>query len=301
LSLLCLVQVRNEARFLPGFLHHIAPHVDGIVALDDGSTDATPDILRREPRIASILRETAPGPPHATETTNRYRLLVEAARLGARWVVCADADERFEERFLTRLRHEAQRGDMRREPVRLVRLVNLWDGLDQYRVDGLCGPRMTARMFRLPLEITPRRPGMHQPWFPPELDAAPRAVMDANLYHLRMVDRRDREARYRKFVTIDPDGRDQAIGYGHLIDERGLKLERIPQGRHFVDRAVASEPDWPEPEAPTGLLADAAFVERFHLAGPSRGPMAAPAAGAPHEWSHLTGFDFEAIFRGVSR
>jgi glycosyltransferase involved in cell wall biosynthesis len=230
-----LIAVRNEERYLPGFLYHLAPYVNGIIALDDCSTDATEDILRLEPKVISILREQRPGLAHAHEASNRHRLIEEAARLGADWVLCADADERFEERFLRRLRTEACIGDERNAPVRLLQLVNLWNSRDHYRADGLCQPRWSARMFRLPATITCRDPGMHQPWFPPEMQDSPRANMCANLYHLRMIERRDREARFEKFRSVDPDNDDQAIGYDHLIDEVGLKLKRIPLGRGYVD------------------------------------------------------------------
>jgi glycosyltransferase involved in cell wall biosynthesis len=239
-----LISVRNEERYLPGFLYHLAPYVNAIVALDDCSTDGTADILRSESKVISVLQERRLSPAHAHEASNRHRLIMEAARLGANWVLCADADERFEERFLRRVRAEARSGNKHNKPVRLFQLVNLWNSRDHYRADGLCQPRWSARMFRLPPRITRRSPGMHQPWFPPEMQHSPRANMRANLYHLRMIDRRDREARFEKFRSVDPDNRDQAIGYGHLVDETGLTLKRIPLGRGYVDLPERSRADF---------------------------------------------------------
>jgi glycosyltransferase involved in cell wall biosynthesis len=295
MEVFCLIQVRNEERFLPGFLHHIAPHVDGIIALDDCSTDATMDILRAEPRVVSVLRERRPGTQHANEVTNRHRLILEAARLNATWVLCADADERFEERFLRRLRAEAEKGDRRDQPGRFVKIVNLWDGGDHYRVDGRCGPRWTARMFRVPATITRRVPGLHQPWFPPELDKAPRGYMPALLYHLKMIERKDREARFRKFSLIDPDLRHQPIGYGHLVDETGLKLKPVLPFRHFMDLPADALIPRPAPlPATSGSGQDPEFVRRFRIAD---GPC--PGAGTTMERCQLFGFDFEAIFADV--
>lgn len=275
-EVLCLIQVRNDARYLRGFLHHIGPHVDAIVALDDCSTDATPEILRCDPKVVSILRETGEAAPHANEVKNRHRLMVEAARLGGSWVLCADADERLEENFLRRLSREARRGDMWGRPVRCVRVLNLWNGRDQYRVDGRCGPRFAPRMFRLPRAFSRRPPGMHQPWFPPELDGARRVNMDANLYHLRMIDPEDRVARFRKFKAVDPDGHDQAIGYDHLVDERGLTLKPVPRGRGYVDLPAVASPA--ETAARVPLL---------------------KSGGRPREWCRLTGLDFDATFRAL--
>jgi glycosyltransferase involved in cell wall biosynthesis len=310
MSIFCLIQARNEQRFLPGFLHHIAPYVDGIVALDDCSTDSTPDILRREPMVLSVLHERRAGPAHSHEVSNRHRLLLEAARLGARWVLCADADERFEEGFLRRVRTETRKGEWFHRQLCCVRLVNLWDAPDQYRLDGRCGPRWTVRMFRIPASITARRPGMHQPWFPPELDGVVPVRMRAILYHLRMIDRADREARFLKFSAVDPHAVEQAIGYGHMVDETGLKLRRISPRRCYVDPPAASEDQRPLPiPARTGCRADAAFVRRFRLDPDSReGPRAnvvtptrslfgrrKQPAFSP-ERSRFYGFDFEAIF-----
>ena len=38
---LALTAFRDEMRFLPGFFDSVGSHVDGILALDDGSTDGS--------------------------------------------------------------------------------------------------------------------------------------------------------------------------------------------------------------------------------------------------------------------
>ena len=302
MKIVCVIQVRNEKRFLPGFLHHLAPHVDGIVALDGGSTDTTLAILAAEPKVLSVLHERAPGAPHAHEIENRHRLIVEAARLGADWVICLDADERLEERFLRRLRADLLRRERQGKDVLFVRIVNLWDSADHYRVDGICQPRWTARLFRMPRTLTRRGPLLHQPWFPPELDAAPRGYAPANLYHLKMIDRRDREARFDKFTAIDPDRRHQPIGYDHLIDERGLTLRPVLPFAGYVDLPASEWSPPPARPATSDCRSDAAFAARFHL-DITHPPLAAPTvpeAPAP-EWPRLRGFDFEALFARAGR
>lgn len=304
-KIFCIIQVRNEARFLPGFLHHMAPHVDGIIALDDCSTDNTVDLLRAEPKVVSILREHEPAPPHTHEVRNRHRLIVEAARQGADWVLCADADERYETRFLRRLNIVARANERRRDDVLFVRIVNLWDSPDQYRIDGKCAPRWTARMFRMPEMISRRTALMHLPWFPPELDKAKRRFVPAILYHLKMIRREDREARHAKFTTIDPDNTHQSIGYGHLIDEAGLKVQKVLPFRGYEDLPASHMPlsDTSQPGGmmppmrlppPQGLCAEPLFARAFHLEQDRPAPQ--PDV-APRYRPSMQGFDFDAIFR----
>jgi glycosyltransferase involved in cell wall biosynthesis len=313
----CLIAVRNEEGYLPGFLHHIRDHVDGIVALDDCSTDRSVEILQRETRVASILREDREGAPHANEASNRYRLIAEAARLGAQWVLCADADERFEESFLRRLREEAAHGERSARPLRLVRIVNLWNSPDRFRADGLCGPRWTVRMFKLPPEISQRQSAMHRPWFPPELDGAPQARMNAYLYHLSMMDRGDRERRFEKFRAIDPHNQHQAIGYRHLVDEGNLTLKPVLPWRGYIDLADGA-PRVRAAIAGNGVVASAlpdraAFDEDSYLALNPDVRLAVAKGDFTSGWQHFerhgvgegrnwrsrrfTGLDFGAIFR----
>jgi nitroreductase len=269
MGIFCLIAVRNEERYLPGFLYHVRDHVDGILALDDCSTDGTANILKKEPRVVSILQEEHHGPPHANETKNRQRLLLEAVRLNGRWVLCADADERFEESFLRRIPEEVERGERTGKHVRCVRIVNLWNSRNLYRVDGVCGPRWAPRMFKMPEEFTERPFGLHQPWFPPELGNAPRAYMNAYLYHLRMIERRDREKRIEKFQSIDPKSEHQSIGYRHLIDETNLKLRPVLPWRRYAD--LTDDASWlqalqePVARRPALLPAKADFDELFYL------------------------------------
>jgi glycosyltransferase involved in cell wall biosynthesis len=311
MKVFCLIAVRNEERYLPGFLHHMRDAVDGIIALDDCSTDGTPAILRGEPRVVSILTEDRAGPPHANETSNRHRLLVEAARLGAEWVVCADADERFEARFLDRLHAEAEEGERTSRLIRCVRIVNLWNSPQHFRADGRNGPRWTPRMFKLPSRLPERSPVLHRPWFPMELDTAPKTYVNAYLFHLRMIDRSERQARFRKFRLIDPQNSHQRIGYQHLIDETNLTLRPVLPWRTYVDLAPS---DLPTKRPDVSLPDQAEFDEMFYLCRYLDVQRAIAQGRCASGWQHfkrhgldegrvwrrraqLSGLDFDAIFR----
>ena len=59
MSVIALLQARDEERFLPGWLANVAPCVDGIVALDDGSTDRTAEILADHPKVIELRQNPA--------------------------------------------------------------------------------------------------------------------------------------------------------------------------------------------------------------------------------------------------
>jgi len=84
--------VRNEADILRlSLLHHLAIGCDDILVIDNGSTDATPRILRRLSHRYPVLWTREEGPFQQAERTTA--LAREATRAGADWVVPFDADE----------------------------------------------------------------------------------------------------------------------------------------------------------------------------------------------------------------
>jgi glycosyltransferase involved in cell wall biosynthesis len=90
------VPARNAAADLPDALDSLWPACDAVLALDDGSTDETLEVLSTHPLVEHVLR----NPPRAGwagwhDGANRNRLLRAAADLEPDWVVFVDADERL--------------------------------------------------------------------------------------------------------------------------------------------------------------------------------------------------------------
>jgi hypothetical protein len=106
----CLLPARNAEHDLPGWLESVRGFADGIVALDDGSTDGTAAVLAGDPLVRILLsnprRETYAG---WDDAANRNRLLAAAGELAPTWVVSLDADERLDPEDAAALRRFLER------------------------------------------------------------------------------------------------------------------------------------------------------------------------------------------------
>ncbi|HEV7846508.1 MAG TPA: glycosyltransferase [Thermoleophilaceae bacterium] len=93
----CLLPARNAELDLPGFLESAAAVCDTVVALDDGSTDATGRLLAESPLVEIVLQNPRRDSYEGwDDAANRNRLLEAADALEPDWIVSLDADERMD-------------------------------------------------------------------------------------------------------------------------------------------------------------------------------------------------------------
>jgi GT2 family glycosyltransferase len=236
IRLLATVMVRDEMRFLPGMLRNVAPHVDGIIALDDGSSDGSDRLLAESPQVLELLRNPADRP--VWDEPGNHRHLVEAAlRHGAEWIIALDADERLEREFRARAERVIQRSRSIGLTAFGIHFRELWDSPRSFRVDGIWGRKTQPRFFRaLADHQFDERPihGAKAPLQGKIRGSFP--IADLIIYHLRMVQRPDREARRLRNERFDPQARYQpGIGYAYLTDESGLRLRPVPRRRGYEE------------------------------------------------------------------
>jgi hypothetical protein len=232
--ILALLAFRNEMRFLPDYFESVRPLVDGVVALDDGSTDGSGDFVAAQPEVLRLIR-LPPSTDHVWDDALNHRRLVEAAwEHRPDWLLGLDADERLEQGFRARAEQEIERA--RREGVRAwrVHVREIWDDPLCYRADGIWGKKSSARFFEARRDHEFHMQRLHCHWAPlNSRQGDDFAQADLMLYHLRMLTPEDRAARRARYESLDPNREQQSIGYSYLTETEGLRLERIAPDREY--------------------------------------------------------------------
>jgi hypothetical protein len=231
--MLALIPFRDEMRFLPGFFQNVAPQVDGVVALDDQSSDESAAFAARQSCVVELLHNR-PGSQGDNEDGLLRRKLIQAAwKHDADWLLGIDADERLEDGFRQRAEKAIRRADIEGHRAYWLHLLELWEP-ERYRVDGIWGTKRRASLFRSSEDhqFHPRRIHTHWASLPQPDGSWPAA--DVRIYHLRMIDPTDRLVRVERYRRLDPNRVWQPIGYDYMLDEEGLELRDIEPGRGYT-------------------------------------------------------------------
>ncbi len=196
MKLICLLPVRNAAPELPAYLESVARCCDAVVALDDGSTDATREILEASPLVTLMLT----NPPRRDfggwdDGENRNRLLEAAGELAPDWVLALDADERLDRDDAAALRAFVD-GDA---------LPGCVYALQHYRMWGRRYDPQYHWIYRLfayePDQSLPRE-RLH---FDPVPAGLPCVRTTIRVQHFAAASERRRIARLRKYAQADPE------------------------------------------------------------------------------------------------
>jgi glycosyltransferase involved in cell wall biosynthesis len=232
--ILALVPIRDEMRFLPDLFENLSGQVDGVIAVDDGSTDGSRKFLESHPLVVE-LRTLPPGAQDEMEDGQNHLTLLDAAwKHGADWFLGIDADERLERDFRRRAETEIDRAEEVGAIALWLPFRELWGSRDRVRMDGVWAKKRKASLFKADPSSHFEKRRLHSIWapWPPPNGEYPTA--DLRLYHLRMIREEDRQARANLYRRLDPDREWQEIGYDYLVDEEGIRLEPIEAGRNFL-------------------------------------------------------------------
>lgn len=232
-----LLPARNAAHDLPGYFESVAPVVDAVVALDDGSTDETREILEAEPLVKLVL-DNPPRPTYRgwNDSANRNRLLQAAVEVEPAWFLFLDSDERLDPEDAAALRefvdHEAVEGYAYGMRVfRMIDDLHYWDraALWVYRLFARDGDHSLPEQ-RLHFVPVPRTIPMER-WLQTTI----------RIQHLASLTESHRRARFEKYREADPLNRFQP-SYTNLLDPpEELKLwEPRPHGLSVLQNSSSN-------------------------------------------------------------
>lgn len=229
-----LITLRNAMEYLPDFMTNIRPHVDGVIALDDGSSDGTADYIKADPLTRQLITRPSRTPHIWDEAYNR-RLLIEAAHEhDIDWILVLDADERLEEGFRARADKVFAEAGSKGWLALSIRCLECWDAPDQVRVDGIWGQKYRARLFRPRTDHAFEDRRLHGQWAPKNSQFhGGYPWVDLRFYHISMITAKQRAQRVAKYRHSDPHNLLQTMGYEYLLDYEGLRTQTLEPGRRY--------------------------------------------------------------------
>ena len=214
--LVCLLAVRNGAAELADYLESAERFADAVIALDDGSSDATAELLAASSLVAEVIRNPARDSYAGwDDAANRQALVDACAELGPRWAVFLDADERIDPDDAAALREFAA-GEAVPGEAYGFRVHRMIGSLDRYDRAELWVYRMFAP------EPGMRIPAAERLHFVPVPEEIPRTrwrQTTVRIQHLAGLDEQRRRSRLLKYEQADPDRRWQA-DYERLLEAR---------------------------------------------------------------------------------
>ena len=194
----CLLPIRNGAHQLHAYLDSATRVADDVVALDDGSTDDSLALLRRDRRVSVVLENPRrPGFTGWDDGMNRTRLLEAAGPLRPDWILWLDADELIPPDDAAALR----------EFIAHDALPGCAYGFLHYRMWGERydpHPMWIYRMFsfRAGQVLRPRR--LHFTPIPTEIPRSRWIRTTIRFQHLGAIDEQSRLAHVAKYDEADP-------------------------------------------------------------------------------------------------
>lgn len=222
-STIALIQVYNEEEHLPDVLEHLDKICDGIILIDDSSTDDSYKLAESEKIILKVKKKRS----KFNDLENRNILINLSSFFNNDWLFFIDADERIDLYGKSLTEEFIQHG----QDAYCFQLVHLWDNTESYRTDipddndciNFPGVMRRWRAFRNKgrYEIHSDR-ALHfpaSPLIPSTITALPVLVR-----HYGNLTEAQRKIKHQTYINQDIPERKER--YSYLLDKQ-VKLESV--------------------------------------------------------------------------
>lgn len=224
-NLVAALIVGNEAnRYLSEVLAHLQSYVDGLIILDDGSTDGTEQICTAQPKLVAFKKRSSSG-FWSNEAEVRSELWSMVESIEPKWVLMIDADEIFEDRIRDFIPRFIQQDKF--QAVRFP-IYHFWGDRSHIRVDKWWDPRRNYEilLFRYWPDQTYHwlQRELHCGRYPAEVLFYPSRFSHIRLFHYGWANPDDIKAKYRRYIMRDGNGEWCPLEHYHSIADAAPTL-----------------------------------------------------------------------------
>jgi len=252
--IVAMLRIKNEERWIERCLTSFLDLVDGIVILDDGSADRTPEIARSFPKVLryEYLKNT-----NVDEVRDKNLLLSWTLEHQPDWILAMDGDEELGSKSEKHIYTEIGKINYHNPQYAVLSFKHIyfWDTVDTYRPDGPYADIWRPRLFTTWNQDLPslrfeyhkdHGAGFHCGSVPRGIIGRVKKIGVA-LKHYGYLDPELRMKKYHFYRKNDPDAYTRGY-YEHLIDgnarlerwrdeidEKNLAWEASEYGRFAID------------------------------------------------------------------
>lgn len=235
-NLVAALIVGNEAgRYLSEVLTHLQTYVDGLIILDDGSTDGTDAICLNQPKLLRFKKRTTSG-FWRNEAEVRSELWSMVETVEPEWVLMMDADEIFADDIRTFLPRMLKQD--RFEAVRFP-IYHFWGDRLHIRVDKWWDPRRNYEIllfrYHADQQFHWAQRELHCGRYPIEILFYPSRFSHIPLFHYGWANPDDIKAKYLRYIKRDAQGEWCPIDHYHSITDTDPTLLSLNDGRLRVE------------------------------------------------------------------
>lgn len=197
--------VKNEAdRYLRQVLENAKTYITDAVIIDDGSTDNSVQMCREILHNIPLHLVQNKVSKFSNEHELRRQQWEETAKVNPDWIVILDADEIFENKFAVDVQELIKKPNV---DAYYFRLYDFWDE-NHYRDDRFWQAHNYFRPFliryRPEMSYVWNETAQHSGRLPKNINQLPYELSPLRLKHYGWSRKEDREAKYDRYMKLDP-------------------------------------------------------------------------------------------------
>ncbi|MFA6295597.1 MAG: glycosyltransferase family 2 protein [Candidatus Paceibacterota bacterium] len=233
-NLIVMAPFYNERKWITEWLRNVEQFADGIIMLDDGSTDGGAELCISDKLLCPVIRIERNDPIEFRELLIRNMLIKESDKYTSKWIMFLDLDEKIHWNDTALIKKDMEEGIYDEFSILSYWVYPIWNTPTTYRVTGDIPPPYTYwRTWKQHKGAIIRSArdyhfGAH-PYQMLIIDGNPNfGVTKWRLLHYTNLDKENRIRRYHRYTTVDKDA--DPTTYLYLLDEdKDIVLKQIPE------------------------------------------------------------------------